>query len=71
MTINGKQDGFTLEDLRTCAAAAGLKRGRAEGILDQVRAVATRWPQYANEAAVRPAQRDSILSTLRLDFPRR
>lgn len=70
MTINGKQDEFTLEDFRTCAATVGLKRGRAEAILDEVRAVVARWPKYAEEADVRPSQRDSIRSTLRLDFPR-
>lgn len=70
MTINGKQEEFTLEDFRACAASAGLKRGRAEAILDEVRAAVARWPKYAEEAEVRPSQRDSIRSTLRLDFPR-
>jgi serine/threonine-protein kinase HipA len=70
MTINGRQDGFTLDDLRACAAAAGLKRGRAEAILDEVRAAVTRWPEYAEQAGVRPSQREPIRSTFRLDFPR-
>ncbi|MDE2451772.1 MAG: HipA domain-containing protein [Gammaproteobacteria bacterium] len=70
MTINGKQDGFTLEDFRACAATASLKRGRAEAILDEVRAAVARWPEYAGQAGVRPSQRDPIRSTLRLDFPR-
>ena len=70
MTINGKQDGFTLEDVRTCAATVGLKRGRAETILDEVRAAVQRWPEHAARAGVWPAQRDQIHSTLRLEFPR-
>ena len=70
MTINGKQDGFTLEDVRTCAATVGLKRGRAETILDEVRAAVQRWPEHAARAGVWPAQRDQIRSTLRLEFPR-
>ena len=70
MTINGKRDGFTLEDFRTCAATAGLKRGRAETILDEIRSTVERWPQYARQAEVWPMQRDHILSTLSLDFPR-
>lgn len=70
MTIGGKQDGFAVEDFRACAATAGLKRGRAETILDEVRAAVTRWPEYADEAGVRPAQRDSIRSAFRLEFPR-
>jgi serine/threonine-protein kinase HipA len=71
MTINGKQDEFTLEDFRACAANTGLKRGRAEAVLDEVRAAVARWPEYADEAEVRPSQRDSIRETLRRDFPRR
>ena len=70
MTINGKQDGFTLEDVRTCAATVGLKRGRAETILDEVRTAVQRWPEHAARAGVWPAQRDQIRSTLRLEFPR-
>ena len=70
MTINGKRDGFTREDFRTCAATVGLKRGRAETLLDEVRAAVQRWPEHAARAGVRPAQRDQIRSTLRLEFPR-
>ncbi len=71
MTINGKRDGFTLEDFRTCATTAGLKRGRAEALLDEVRTVVQRWPRYAEQAGVWPRQRDQIRSALRLDFPRK
>jgi serine/threonine-protein kinase HipA len=70
ITINGKQDGFTLEDFRTCAETVGLKRGRPEAILDEVRAAVARWPEYAERAAVPASQRDAIRATLRLDFPR-
>ncbi|MGH8327792.1 MAG: type II toxin-antitoxin system HipA family toxin, partial [Steroidobacteraceae bacterium] len=70
MTLNGKQDGFVLEDFRTCAATAGLKRGRAEAILDEVREALGRWPDYAEQAGVRPSQRDAVRSTFRLEFPR-
>lgn len=70
MTINGRQDGFSREDFRVCAAAAGLKRGRAEAILDEVRAAVADWPEYARQAGVRPSQRNLIGSTLLLDFPR-
>lgn len=70
MTINGKQDGFTLEDFRTCAATAGLKRGRSEVIIDEIRAAVARWPEYADEAGVPHTQRDPIRSALRLDFSR-
>ena len=70
MTINGKRDGFTLEDFRTCAATAGLKRGRAETMLDEVRTVVERWPHYAEQARVSAPQCEQIQSMLQLDFPR-
>jgi serine/threonine-protein kinase HipA len=70
MTINGKQDGFALEDFRACAATAGLKRGRAETILDEVCAAVSRWPECAEQAGVKPSQRDPIRASFRLDFPR-
>lgn len=66
MTLNGKRDGFTLEDFKACAKGASMKRGRAETILEEVRLVVSRWKQYADEAGVSPVQRDQIQKTLRL-----
>jgi serine/threonine-protein kinase HipA len=71
MTLNGKQEGFTLEDFRACAAVAGLKRGRVQTILDEVRTVVTRWSDYAERAGVCPSHRDRIRASLCLDFPQR
>ena len=70
MSINGQRDGFTLEDFRACAAIAGLLRGRAETILDEVLTVVSNWRTYADDAGVAPAARDDIYSNLRLDFAR-
>lgn len=67
MSINGKRDAFTLEDFRACAAVAGLKRGRAEAILDEVCAAVARWSRYAEQVDVMPEHRTKIRSTLRLD----
>lgn len=71
MTINGKSDEFTVEDFRACGATAGLKRGQAERILDEVISVVSRWPEYADEAGVRSDQREAIRRSLRLTFDRR
>jgi serine/threonine-protein kinase HipA len=68
MTINGKQDHFTLEDFRTSATLAGLKRGRAETILDEVRTAVERWPEFAEAAGVLPRWREQVQSSLRLRF---
>jgi serine/threonine-protein kinase HipA len=69
MTLNGKRDDFVLEDFKACAKAASMKRGRAETILAEVQQTVSRWPDYAEEAGVNPAQRDQIHHALRLgDF---
>jgi len=70
MTINGKRDGFDLDDFEAAARAASLKRGRARALLGEVRAVVRRWNDYASEADVDPAQVEAIRATLRIDpFP--
>jgi serine/threonine-protein kinase HipA len=66
MTLNGKQDGFIPEDFRTCAKTAAMKRGRADTIIAEVRAVVSRWPEYADAAGVPPDWRDRIHKALRI-----
>ena len=66
MSLNGKRDNFTLEDFRACARAATMKRGRAEAIIQEVREVVSRWPDYAEEAGVSTLWRERIAQTLRL-----
>jgi serine/threonine-protein kinase HipA len=67
MTLNGKRDGFTLDDFRACAEAVSMKRGRAEAIIEEVRRVVSRWPQFAEEAGVSADWQDRITRTLRLE----
>ena len=67
MTLNGKRDGFTLDDFKACAKVGSMKRGRAETIIEEVRKVIKRWPDYADEAQVLPEHRDRIQKTLRLE----
>jgi serine/threonine-protein kinase HipA len=68
MTMNGKHDGFTLADFRACAKSALMKRGRAEAIVEEVRAVVAKWPAYAEQAEVLKDWRKQIQSSLRLNF---
>jgi serine/threonine-protein kinase HipA len=65
MTLNGKCDGFVMDDFKACARTASLKRGRAEAILQEVRKVIKRWSDYADETGVFPEHRDRIQKTLR------
>jgi serine/threonine-protein kinase HipA len=70
MTMNGKRDGFTLADFRTCAQSALMKRGRAETIVEEVRAAVARWSEFAEQAQVMKNWRQQIQRNLRLDLPR-
>ena len=67
MTLNGKRDDYSLEDFKSCAKAASMKRGRAGTILREVQVTVSRWLDYAEEVGVNPVQRDQIHRTLRLD----
>ena len=71
MTLNGKRDGFTLEDFESCAKSALMKRGRAATILDEVRTAVKRWPKFAAEARLPERWRDKIRKTHRLSFPKK
>jgi len=60
MTLNGKRDGFELDDFIACAKAGSMKRGRAAAILDEVRKTVSCWRDYAEQAGVDPAQAGQI-----------
>ncbi len=69
MTLNGKRDGYTFKDFAACEKSALMKRGRAEKIIDEVRAAVMDWPMFAAEAHVADEWRDKIQNTHRLSFP--
>jgi serine/threonine-protein kinase HipA len=68
MTMNGKRDGFTVEDFRECAKNAVMKRGRAETILEEVGSAVRRWPEFAAQAGVADTWREQIGRSLRMDL---
>lgn len=69
MSVNGKRDAFTREDLRACAASASLKRGRAESLLEEVCTAVRRWPEFASAARIPDRWREAIQATFRLTWP--
>jgi serine/threonine-protein kinase HipA len=70
MTINGKRDDFTVEDLKQCAQTAGLKRGRAQTILTEVTEVVSQWPSFADKAGLPRKQTKAIQQAFRLTLPK-
>ncbi|MGB7208362.1 MAG: HipA domain-containing protein [Pyrinomonadaceae bacterium] len=68
MTMNGKRDGFTIQDFKACAAAGSLKRGRAESIINEVRKAVEHWPEFAAIAHVSDDWMKKIKNALRLEL---
>lgn len=68
MSINGKRDGFTVDDLQACAASASMQRGAARRILGEVTAAVSRWREFAQRADVSEHWTESIQANLRLDL---
>jgi serine/threonine-protein kinase HipA len=70
MSINGKRDRITVEDLRRVAEVALLKRGRAEAVLAEVIEAVRTWPELAAKAGVDDERIAQIERTDQLDLPR-
>lgn len=68
MTMNGKRDGFTRSDFKTCGRNALMKRGRAEAILDEVVSAVRCWPEFAAAAKLPGEWCEKIQKTHRLVF---
>ncbi len=71
MSLAGKRDGFTAEDFHQVGRVATLKRGQAQRILDEIRAVVSQWPRYAASVGVDDAHIRRITPALRLQLPAR
>ncbi len=70
MTLNGKRDGFVLEDFKACAKSASMGRGRAEDLLQQVLEAVEKWRDFAGEAGVPDVVAQKIQRAHRVDIPR-
>ncbi|MBU2090172.1 MAG: HipA domain-containing protein, partial [Alphaproteobacteria bacterium] len=52
MTINGKADGFEIEDIRQLGRMADLKPRKTEAIVDEIGAATDRWGEFCDRAGV-------------------
>ena len=66
MTINGKRDGFTREDLLTVAKQVKGLRDEAPQLIDHCINAVSRWQEFAEVASVDAGLADWILQNLRL-----
>ena len=69
MSVNGKWDGFAVEDFRETGRRVSLRRGRAVAIFDEVVQAVRRWPEFAAEAGVSDFHREQVAKSLRLALP--
>ena len=66
MTINGKRDAFTFDDLLACGEAADLRPRSVRALVAEVRGVVLRWNEFAAEAGIPSTWAQSLASTFRL-----
>lgn len=68
LSLNGKTDGFTREDLKSLAHFAELPQGRERLILEQVLEAFATWPQRAQELEIPAALQRHVMRTLRMKW---
>ncbi len=64
MSLNGKRDHFTLQDLIMVGESISLPK--PEALIDEVMSAVARWPEFAAQAGVKPAQIQEIARHHRL-----
>jgi len=69
MSINGKHDGFTVEDFRQVGRTASMKRGRAEELLAEAADAVRSWPELADAAGIEEERFARIAACHRLELP--
>ena len=63
MSVNGKREGISRQDMLAVSAEMNIKQGRE--IIDDVVASVADWPRYARDAVVEPARIEAIGRTHR------
>ena len=66
MSLNGKRDNFTRDDIATFASAADLTRVEGLRILDNICEVVERWPVFGADAGVDATTIASVKATQRM-----
>jgi len=66
MSVNGKRDGFTLDDLIECGKAADIRERKVRELVAEVEATVRKWSEFASEAGVPERWAASIESTFRI-----
>ena len=70
MSINGKRDSFTKEDLIALAKIAGIKEAQTNEMIDMVIHTVQDWPKFAEKTGVPQTRMEQIQRSLRTDLDR-
>ena len=68
MSVNGKRDGFVIDDLLQCADAVSMQTARALAILEQVGEAVSAWSRFAEVAGVDAGRAREIAADHRLEL---
>ena len=68
MSINGKQDNFTRQDIHNLAEIAGMKPNMADEMIENVVSIFGKWGDIATEAGINDHVIDQIQSAFYLEF---
>lgn len=68
MSVNGKRDKFTEDDLVAAGKKADLKPGQSRKIIDEVKTAVEEWPYFAKAAGIDKSWRDEIQSHFRINL---
>jgi serine/threonine-protein kinase HipA len=66
LSLNGKVNGFTTEDLKALAEYVGLPRGREKVVLERTVAAFSNWKTIAQDLGIPQRLQNHVLRTLRL-----
>lgn len=68
MSLNGKRNSFSHEDLLSFARSSGIKKRRAQQLLDKIAASVIDWPGHARRAGVPDGDQQRIATAMRQDL---
>ncbi|MBM9590566.1 type II toxin-antitoxin system HipA family toxin [Leptospira sp. 201903075] len=68
MSVNGKREKFTIEDLIELGKKTDLKNSQIKSIIEQTKETVSQWKKYAAEAKVTPSLQKKIQKNLNLSI---
>lgn len=66
MSVNGKRDSFTIDDLIEFGLKADLTKAKCNKIINEVKGVISNWKKYAKQAKVPESHIEKVFNGLRL-----